>query len=75
MLALLYDVHGNLPALEAVLDECPADRFLLGGDHVGFGAWPRETADRLKALDAEWPVVSMKGTVETTVGLGSPEVG
>jgi putative phosphoesterase len=54
MLALLYDVHGNLPALEAVLDDCPADRFLLGGDHVGFGAWPRETADRLKALDAEW---------------------
>ena len=54
MLALLYDVHGNLPALEAVLDDCPAERFLLGGDHVGFGAWPRETADRLKALDAEW---------------------
>jgi diadenosine tetraphosphatase ApaH/serine/threonine PP2A family protein phosphatase len=54
MLALLYDVHGNLPALEAVLEDCPADRFLLGGDHVGFGAWPRETADRLKTLDAEW---------------------
>jgi diadenosine tetraphosphatase ApaH/serine/threonine PP2A family protein phosphatase len=54
MLALLYDVHGNLPALEAVLDDCPAERFLLGGDHVGFGAWPRETAERLKALDAEW---------------------
>jgi|RhiMetdeSRZDD1v2_1073273.scaffolds.fasta_scaffold300495_3 diadenosine tetraphosphatase ApaH/serine/threonine PP2A family protein phosphatase len=54
VLALLYDVHGNLPALEAVLDDCPTDRFLLGGDHVGFGAWPRETADRLKALDAEW---------------------
>jgi hypothetical protein len=54
MLALLYDVHGNLPALEAVLDECPADRFLLGGDHVGFGAWPQETAERLKQLDAEW---------------------
>ena len=54
MLALLYDVHGNLPALEAVLDDCPADRFLLGGDHVGFGAWPRETAERLRQLDAEW---------------------
>lgn len=54
MLALLYDVHGNLPALEAVLDDCPTDRFLLGGDHVGFGAWPRETAERLKQLDAEW---------------------
>ena len=34
MLALLYDVHGNLPALEAVLDDCPADRFLLGGDYA-----------------------------------------
>jgi diadenosine tetraphosphatase ApaH/serine/threonine PP2A family protein phosphatase len=54
VLALLYDIHGNLPALEAVLDDCPADRFLLGGDHVGFGAWPRETADRLRQLDAEW---------------------
>jgi diadenosine tetraphosphatase ApaH/serine/threonine PP2A family protein phosphatase len=54
VLGLLYDVHGNLPALEAVLDECPADRFLLGGDHVGFGAWPRETAARLDGLDAEW---------------------
>jgi diadenosine tetraphosphatase ApaH/serine/threonine PP2A family protein phosphatase len=54
VLALLYDVHGNLPALEAVLDDCPTDRFLLGGDHVGFGAWPRETAERLKTLDAEW---------------------
>jgi putative phosphoesterase len=54
MLGLLYDVHGNLPALEAVLEDCPADRFLLGGDHVGFGAWPRETAERLDQLDAEW---------------------
>jgi putative phosphoesterase len=53
-LALLYDIHGNLPALEAVLEDCPADRFLLGGDHVGFGAWPRETAERLRQLDAEW---------------------
>jgi diadenosine tetraphosphatase ApaH/serine/threonine PP2A family protein phosphatase len=54
VLALLYDIHGNLPALEAVLEDCPADRFLLGGDHVGFGAWPRETAERLRQLDAEW---------------------
>jgi diadenosine tetraphosphatase ApaH/serine/threonine PP2A family protein phosphatase len=54
VLGLLYDVHGNLVALEAVLADCPAERFLLGGDHVGFGAWPRETADRLRQLDAEW---------------------
>ena len=31
MQALVYDVHGNLPALEAVLEDCPAHRFLLGG--------------------------------------------
>jgi diadenosine tetraphosphatase ApaH/serine/threonine PP2A family protein phosphatase len=54
VLGLLYDVHGNLPALEAVLDDCPADRFLLGGDHAGFGAWPVETVERLRRLDAEW---------------------
>lgn len=54
MLGLLYDVHGNLPALEAVLEDCPADRFLLGGDYATFGAWPVETVARLRELDAEW---------------------
>ncbi|MGH2713469.1 MAG: metallophosphoesterase family protein [Thermoleophilaceae bacterium] len=54
MLGLLYDVHGNLPALEAVLADCPAERFLLGGDYASFGAWPVETVDRLRQLDAEW---------------------
>jgi len=54
MLGLLYDVHGNLPALEAVLADCPAERFLLGGDYTAFGAWPRETVARLRELDAEW---------------------
>jgi putative phosphoesterase len=54
VLGLLYDIHGNLPALEAVLEDCPADRFLLGGDYTAFGAWPRETVARLRELDAEW---------------------
>jgi diadenosine tetraphosphatase ApaH/serine/threonine PP2A family protein phosphatase len=54
VLGLLYDVHGNLPALEAVLDDCPAERFVLGGDYAAFGAWPRETVERLRGLDAEW---------------------
>ena len=55
MLALLYDIHGNLPALEAVLaDASDADGFLLGGDYATFGAWPVETVERLKQLDAEW---------------------
>lgn len=53
--ALLYDIHGNLPALEAVLaDASDADEFLLGGDYATFGAWPVETIRRLRELDAEW---------------------
>ncbi len=54
MLGLLYDVHGNLPALEAVLADCPAERYLLGGDYAVAGAWPRETLERLRELDAGW---------------------
>lgn len=58
MLALLYDVHGNLPALEAVLAdarEAGARRWLLGGDYALFGAWPREVVVRLGELrGATW---------------------
>jgi diadenosine tetraphosphatase ApaH/serine/threonine PP2A family protein phosphatase len=54
--ALLYDIHGNLPALEAVLADAEgADSFLLGGDYATAGAWPRETVERLKELpNATW---------------------
>ena len=57
MVALLYDVHGNLPALEAVLrdaESAGADRYLLGGDYTLFGPEPRATLERLRALDATW---------------------
>lgn len=55
MLALLYDVHGNLPALEAVLvdaEAAGAEDFLLGGDYTMGGAWPVEVVDRLDDLGA-----------------------
>lgn len=58
MLAVLYDIHGNLPALEAVLDDArdaQVDRFVLGGDYTAFGAWPIETLARLDDLEpATW---------------------
>ena len=58
MLGILYDVHGNLPALEAVLAEAEregVDRWLLGGDYSVFGPWPVETLERLRTLaDATW---------------------
>jgi predicted phosphodiesterase len=57
-LALLYDTHGNLPALEAVLADARANdatRFVLGGDYAMFGPWPRETVERLEELEnARW---------------------
>jgi predicted phosphodiesterase len=48
-LAALYDIHGNLPALDAVLAEVPADLILVGGDVVA-GPWPSETLERLREL-------------------------
>lgn len=55
MLGLIYDVHGNLEALEAVLAEAGGagiGRFLLGGDYALFGPQPAETVARLRELDA-----------------------
>ncbi len=58
MLAVLYDIHGNLPALEAVLaeaDAAGADRYLLGGDYCTPSPWPQETLARLRELpNATW---------------------
>lgn len=53
MLVVLYDIHGNLPALEAVLAEAEGaggDRFLLGGDYGTPSPWPGETLARLREL-------------------------
>jgi diadenosine tetraphosphatase ApaH/serine/threonine PP2A family protein phosphatase len=55
--ALLYDIHGNLPALEAVLGDAEAagaQSFVLGGDYAFAGAWPSETVAVLRELDALW---------------------
>ncbi len=56
MLIILYDVHGNLDALEAVVaDAGPVEGYLLGGDYCVFGPWPRETLERLRELrNATW---------------------
>jgi diadenosine tetraphosphatase ApaH/serine/threonine PP2A family protein phosphatase len=57
-LAILYDVHGNLPALEAVLADAraaDARRFLLGGDYALFGPFQAECVASLRALEqATW---------------------
>ena len=65
MLAVLYDIHANLPALEAVLADARAQgatAFFLGGDYVGFGPFQHETLDVLRALDE--PSVWIRGNGE-----------
>ncbi len=51
-LAFFSDVHGNLPALEAVLDDIASvgvdGRYVLG-DLVGYAPWPNEVLDLLQA--------------------------
>jgi diadenosine tetraphosphatase ApaH/serine/threonine PP2A family protein phosphatase len=54
VLAVLYDIHGNLLALDEVLkdaDAAGADAYLLGGDFASFSPWPLETVERLRALE------------------------
>lgn len=66
-IAALYDIHGNLPALEAVLAEVRAanvDRLMIGGDVVP-GPFPRETVMRL--LDADIPTQSIYGNCEVAL--------
>jgi putative phosphoesterase len=49
--ATLYDIHGNLAALEAVLREIPDEAtIVVGGDVCAAGASPSETLERLRGL-------------------------
>ena len=51
--AVIFDVHGNLAALEAVLAEAEAagaDGYAVGGDLALFGPEPAACVDRLRAL-------------------------
>ena len=58
MLGILYDIHGNLDALEKVLPEAEStgvDRWLLGGDFGAVSPYPLETLARLRELpNATW---------------------
>lgn len=53
-IAIVSDIHGNLPALEAVLADIAgrgADLTVNCGDLLSGPLWPRETAERLMALN------------------------
>lgn len=50
-IAILTDIHANLPALEAVLreaEESGVDEIVFGGDLIGYGACPRQCVERVR---------------------------
>jgi putative phosphoesterase len=68
--AALYDIHGNLPALDAVLGELhfdPPDAVVIGGD-VAAGPMPAEVLTRLRELP--WPVHWLRGNADRAVVMG-----
>jgi predicted phosphodiesterase len=73
VIAVLYDVHGNLRALEAVVADARAagaSEWVLGGDYAVFGAWPAETVAALRELE---PATWIRGNVDRWAGGDAPE--
>jgi predicted phosphodiesterase len=65
--AALYDIHGNLPALEAVIDEfrqVRPDRVIVGGDVIP-GPMPTETFELLNRINI--PIDFIHGNCEVAV--------
>src|SRR2546421_4368981 len=65
--AAIYDIHGNLPALEAVIDQirhADVDQVIVGGDVVP-GPMPRETLACL--LDLDIPIQFIHGNSDREV--------
>jgi putative phosphoesterase len=73
--AALYDIHGNLPALDATLadiDREEIDVVLVGGD-VSAGPFPAEALERCRALGdrVRW----VRGNADRLVATGGAEGG
>jgi diadenosine tetraphosphatase ApaH/serine/threonine PP2A family protein phosphatase len=58
MFAVISDIHGNLEALQAVLDDVPegVDAIYCLGDVIGYGASPNECCDLVREM--EMPTIS-----------------
>ncbi|MDQ3587870.1 MAG: metallophosphatase family protein [Actinomycetota bacterium] len=72
--AVVTDIHANLPALEAALDraeEQDVDRVFCGGDLVGYGPHP----DAVCALIAERGIPTIYGNYDYAIGRGLEDCG
>src|SRR5215475_12254137 len=75
--AALYDIHGNLPALEAVLEElrqANVDQIVVGGDVVP-GPMPRESLQRLLDLNRRVHFLHGNGELAMLALLSAPNEG
>ena len=71
-LAVIADIHGNVLALDAVLADIAArgiTRIVNLGDCVSGPLWPKETAERLMALD----LPTVRGNHDRWVATEDPE--
>jgi len=73
--AAIYDIHGNLPALEAVLDEirrAEVDQVVVGGDVLP-GPMPRETLACLRDLGIPTQLLQGNGDREVLAQIAGIE--
>jgi len=74
--AAIYDIHGNLPALNAVLEqltEVQPDLIVVGGDIVS-GPMPRETLERLLSLGNQALFIRGNGDREVVTAFDGNEL-
>ena len=68
------DIHGNLPALEAVMTDMDArglgNRYCLG-DLVGYGTWPNEVVANIRSMK----IPTLYGNYDEGVGKNSNDCG
>jgi putative phosphoesterase len=69
-IAALYDIHGNLRALEAVLAEVPDDATIVVGGDICAGDQPAETLERLSTLGDR--IVWVRGNADRELTPGEP---
>jgi putative phosphoesterase len=73
-IAVIGDIHANLPALRAVIDDVAAigaDALYCVGDVVGRGPHPNETIDLLRSLE----VPTVQGNWDEAVGMDREQTG
>ncbi len=73
-LAIFGDIHGNLAALDVVLDDIgrrAPDRVICLGDLVGYAPFPNEVTERIRALE----IPTIMGNYDDGTGFDRDECG